>query len=125
MFRHRPVRGVLSLAIAVASALVVASCGDTTPGAAYDLTGIVSTALTPDSARTPLGGATVRFTSDTGRVHEAISGEDGRYEMQVFTDTAFGQVRAESTGYEPAERSVYFDVPQRRIDLVLRATPED
>lgn len=101
-------------------AMLAVACGEAAPGAAYDLSGRVQTELVEGSAPMPLGGATVRFTSDTGHVSETVSGDDGRYEMQVFSDVAFGQVRAEAAGFVASDRTVYFDVPQRRIDFVLR-----
>ncbi len=100
--------------------LLAASCEDRAPGGNYDLSGIVRTELVEGSTPTPVGGATVVFTSDTGHVTETVSGDDGRYEMQVFSDVAFGQARAELEGFVPSERTVYFDTAQRRIDFVLR-----
>lgn len=106
----------------LALALVVAlACGERAPGTAYDLSGRVT--RQQEDMGAPLPGATVRFTSDTGLVQETTTGGDGRYEMQVVSDTPFGQVRAEAPGYVPSERTVYFDLPERRIDLELRPAP--
>ena len=120
MIRQRAAARVPAWLGLAAIGMLAAACGDRVPGAAYDLSGIVQSELVEGSSPTPLGGAVVVFTSDTGRVTSTVSGDDGRYEMQVFTDVAFGQVRAEAAGFVPDERTVYFDVPARRIDLVLR-----
>lgn len=121
MIGQRRVLGVLGC---LTIAALAASCAEEVPGGAYDLSGRVSVELTEGGAPMPLGGALVTFTSDTGHVHETTTGSDGRYEMQVFSDTPFGQVRAEADTYVPSQRSVYFDNPERRIDLVLRPAPE-
>ncbi len=71
----------------------------------------------------PLAGARVVFTSDTLMSADATTGGDGRYEIAVTTDTPFGQVRAERTGYQPAEATVFFDTVARRVDLMLRPAP--
>ncbi len=120
MIRQREASRVPAWVAIAAIALVGTACDDRVPGAAYDLSGIVQSELVEGSTPAPLGGATVVFTSDTGHVTETVSGDDGRYEMQVFSDVAFGQVRAEAAGFVPHERTVYFDVPARRIDLLLR-----
>jgi hypothetical protein len=69
----------------------------------------------------PVEGATVTFRSDTLDVATATTDSDGHYEMIVETQVSLGQVRAEHPDFEPAEKSVYFDTPQRRIDLLLRS----
>lgn len=76
--------------------------------------------ITDAVSRRPLGGATVRFTSDTLYTAQTRSDADGHYEMVVETDVPLGQVRAERAGYQPAEATVFFDTPQRRVDLALR-----
>jgi Carboxypeptidase regulatory-like domain len=101
----------------LATGLLASGCVEKVPGAEYDLTGYVLTRLD----RAPIAGAMVRFTSDTGTVTEATTNGDGRYAMQVFSDVAFGQVRAEATGFAPHSETVYFDQPQRRADLALEA----
>lgn len=118
-------RGSISrLALAVALGLASTACVEDAPGAVYEVSGIVSQESEDGERASPLGGALVRFTSDTGHVSETTSGDDGRYEMQVFTDVRFGQVRAERDGFAPDERTVLFDQPQRRIDLRLRPVRE-
>ena len=72
----------------------------------------------------PIGGATVTFRSDTLRMADATTDDEGLYEMVVETDVAFGQVRAEAAGFQGAEASVFFDSPRRRIDLRLRPAGE-
>jgi hypothetical protein len=69
----------------------------------------------------PIEGANVTFRSDTLDLATATTDSDGHYEMIVETQVSLGQVRAEHPDFEPAERSVYFDTPQRRIDLFLRS----
>lgn len=86
----------------------------------YELSGIVSERFESGMNLAPLGGARVIFTSDTGVQFETTTGGDGRYRMQVESDTIFGQVRAELEGFEPVEHSVLFDTPSRRIDLDMR-----
>lgn len=105
--------------------LVLAACGADAPGALYELSGRVAGQHTEGAATTPIGDALVRFTSDTGHVSETRTDSEGRYAMQVFSDVAFGQVRAEAAGFAPSEATVYFDQPQRRIDLVLRRLPAE
>ncbi len=119
MIRHRSSPRVLGALFAAAIGLSGA-CTEDTPGSAFDLSGLVASETEEGGATTPLGGALVRFTSDTGQVHEATTTSEGRYEMQIFTDSPFGQVRAEASGFGPSERTVLFDRPQRRVDLVLR-----
>jgi len=115
--RASPVPGVLAIVIL---GLVVASCGEDIPASAYELSGRVSIELTESGDPMPIGGALVTFTSDTGLAHDTTTADDGRYEMSVLSDSVFGQVRAEAAGFETAERTVYFDGAERRIDLVLR-----
>ncbi|WP_236604706.1 carboxypeptidase-like regulatory domain-containing protein [Sandaracinus amylolyticus] len=103
--------------------LAASACGEETNASAYDLSGIV-TVERDDGSSAGLGGARVTFTSDTGLVEETTTGDDGRYEMQVLSDVAFGQVRAEKTGFTSSERTVYFDRAERRIDLELREASE-
>lgn len=120
MHGQRAARAVPA-AWALAIALLLSSCGTEAVGSVFELSGRVFEEVEgTDTA--PIGGATVTFTSDTGFVTTATSSDDGRYQMQVFTDTQFGQVRAEASGYEPRQRTVFFDTPQRRIDLGLRRT---
>ncbi len=66
-----------------------------------------------------ISGATVTFTSDTLYSQSTRTDGDGHYEMIVETDTPLGQVRAEHASYQPAETTVYFDAPERTIDLAL------
>lgn len=115
--RASPVPGVLAIVIL---GLVGTSCGEDTPASAYELTGRVTIELTESGDPMPIGGALVTFTSDTGLAQDTQTGDDGRYEMSVLSDSVFGQVRAEASGFETAERTVYFDGAERRIDLVLR-----
>jgi hypothetical protein len=101
---------------------MLASCAPGTVGDTYALSGRITQTLSSGVTVTPVGGATVRFTSDVGDVFETTSGGDGRYHIQVLTRVRFGQVRATAGGFNPSERTVYFDTPQRRVDLGLRPT---
>jgi hypothetical protein len=106
--------------LAVVALGSLASCAPGTVGDTYALSGHVTQTLQSGVSSTPVGGAHVRFTSDVGDVVETTTGSDGRYRMQILTRVRFGQVRAEAAGFVPAERTVYFDTPERRIDLGLR-----
>lgn len=111
--------------IALVFVALAGGCVEETNAAAYDLSGrVVAQAFEGDDL-VPLGGVRVVFTSDTGLVADTTTGDDGRYEMQVLSDFAFGQVRAERSGFTPSEQTVYFDRPERRIDFVLRPTSSD
>lgn len=101
----------------------LASCVPGTVGDTYALSGHVTQTLQSGVSSTPVAGAMVRFTSDVGDVVETTTGSDGRYRIQILTRVHFGQVRAQATGFVPAERTVYFDTPERRIDLGLRPDP--
>lgn len=99
--------------------MLLGSCAPGTVGDTYALSGHITQTLS-GAAISPVAGATVRFTSDVGDVFETTSGGDGRYNLQVLTRVRFGQVRAEAGGFNPSERTVYFDTPERRVDLALR-----
>lgn len=102
---------------------MLASCVPGTVGDTYSLSGRITQSLESGVTVTPVAGATVRFTSDVGDVVTATSGGDGRYRMQILTRVRFGQVRATAAGFVDSERSVYFDTPERRIDIGMRPTP--
>ena len=91
-------------------------CGSDPTTSAYNLSGYVTELGSGD----PIRNATVTFTSDTLRRTETSTNGSGFYEMVVETDTPFGQVRAEAEGYDPGESTVYFDAPERRVDLELK-----
>lgn len=99
---------------------LLASCTTEPVGATYSLSGFVTQTLASGVTTTPIGGATVTFTSDVGERFTTTTGGDGRYRMQVLSRSVFGQVRAEASGFTPSERTVYFDTPERRIDIGLR-----
>jgi hypothetical protein len=101
-------------------ALALGSCATQLVGDTYALSGRITQTLESGVTATPVGGADVRFTSDVGDVFETHAGDDGRYQMDVVTRVRFGQVRATATGFTPSERTVYFDTPERRIDIGLR-----
>lgn len=100
---------------------MLASCEEGAPLVGYELSGRI-TELRDDGegGADPVAGATVTFSSDTLRVAETVSDGSGRYRLRVETDHRFGQVRASADGYAPAEATVYFDAPQRQVDLALR-----
>jgi len=117
--RHPPgcwVPRLLPPAVAATIALGAAGCAEESPTDLYELSGIV----TDESTSDPVDGATVTFTSDTLYSEETKTDSDGEYEMVVESDVEFGQVRADKAGYEPRERTVFFDTRVRRIDLVIR-----
>jgi len=91
---------------------------DSGPTTEYELSGYVH--QSPASGSGPLEGVTVTFVSDTLYSASATTDGDGYYEMIVASDVPFGQVHAQLAGYQPAETTVYFDAPTRRIDLLLR-----
>lgn len=111
--------------VALVAAMLPSGCVEETNASAYDLSGVVQVESEDGGELSPLGGATVVFTSDTGLVAETVSEDDGRYEMQVLSDVTFGQVRAERSGFTPSEQTVFFDRPDRRVDFVLRPAPEE
>lgn len=119
--RRARVPGLFALALVA----IAGGCVEGTDAAAYDLSGRVQAQAVEGDAVAPLGGARILFTSDTGLVAETTTGDDGRYELQVLSDVAFGQVRAERSGFAPSEQTVYFDRPERRIDFVLRPAAGD
>jgi len=82
----------------------------------FELSGVV----VEDLESAALGGATVTFTSDTLYMAQTSTDGDGHYEMVVSSDVPFGQVKAQLAGFQPAEATVFFDSPERRIDLRLR-----
>ncbi len=106
----------------VAGALLP-SCVPGAVGDTYSLSGRITQTLESGVSATPVAGATVRFTSDVGDVFTTTSSGDGRYRMQVLSRSRFGQVRASAPGFVDAERSVYFDTPERRVDIGMRPTP--
>jgi hypothetical protein len=113
----RFVRGAAAAAVvAIAS---IAGCGTEPDTQRYTIEGRVTEALTERR----LEGVLVTFTSDTLYTADARTGSQGRYTLQVESDVLFGQVRAERDGYTPTETTVYFDRPDRRIDLVMSPSP--
>jgi len=103
--------------------LLVASCDSSPTTDTFELSGIVTVLLESGDTGGAIEGARVTFTSDTLLQAEATTDSDGRYRMRVETDVRFGQVRAEADGFRPREQTVYFDSPQRRVDLQLRRMP--
>lgn len=88
----------------------------------YELSGVVSERIDTSTGTdvAPLGGVEVTFTSDTGMSFTTSTGDDGRYRMQLESEIRFGQVRATLAGFQTTERTVFFDVPARRVDLGMR-----
>lgn len=104
--------------LALVALLAVASlgCEDEAITDRFQLFGVVRNRTS--GAR--VSGVTVTFTSDTLFRASARTNGDGFYEMAVETDVPFGQVRATRDGFLPSETTVFFDTPERRIDLELR-----
>lgn len=86
----------------------------------YELSGRVTALLDGSDEGEPIAGARVTFVSDTLITAEATTDATGLYRMRVSTDHPFGQVRAEASGFVTGEETVYFDSPQRRVDVGLR-----
>ncbi len=104
----------------LALAFGLAGCGKTsTTASTYQLSGYVQDA----ESGTALKGASVTYTSDTLDTATATTDSSGRYEIAIDSDTPFGHVSAQKGGYQPADKTVYFDTPTRRMDLDLRPTP--
>lgn len=118
--RRRTSMSALVCFALLGSSQFIVGCEESSVTTEYDLSGYVRTPAGDEGETDPVGNATVRFTSDTGLVSTTQTDERGRYEMQVASDIVFGQVRAEATGFAPAEATVYFDSPQRRLDLEIR-----
>jgi hypothetical protein len=114
--RHRYWCGVPALLF-----LFALGCEQGPPLDAFELSGRI-TELRDDGVggEDPIPNAAVRFASDTRIVAETTADGSGRYRMRVASDHPFGQVRAEAEGYSSSEETVYFDSPQRRVDIALR-----
>jgi hypothetical protein len=109
-----------SIVPALLAASVLSACAEAPPLDTYELSGEVTVLLETADDGGPIPNARVTFISDTLRVEETTTDANGRYRMRVSTDHRFGQVRAEADGFVPHEETVYFDTPQRRVDLALR-----
>lgn len=99
--------------------LALSACLEPAPLERHELTGYV-TVLHESSEGGPIQDARVLFISDTLIVEETTTDESGRYRLRVETDHVHGQVRAEAPGFRAHEETVYFDSPQRRVDVALR-----
>lgn len=108
---------LLTILLAIAAAHV--GCATEPPTSEKELSGTIRDRLSGKR----ISKVTVTFTSDTLYRESTSTDDDGHYEMVVSTDTALGQVRAERSGYEPAETTVFFDAPQRTINLELLPSP--
>lgn len=99
------------------------ACGgeDDGPANRYEISGKITDDLSGDK----LKNVSVIFTSDTLYTKRTKTDDDGYYEMTVTTDAPFGQVRAEKSGYVPAEQTVFFDTNSRRIDIAMREALPD
>lgn len=87
----------------------------------YRVSGYVRDPLTGNA----LSGVRVTFTSDTLHSKSTTTSGDGSYDLRVKSDTPLGQVKAEKSGYESAQATVFFDSSERRIDLAIRPLPSD
>lgn len=99
------------------------SCDGGAPTDTFELSGLVTVLLESAADEGGIEGARVIFTSDTLLLVETTTDSSGHYRMRVMTDHPFGQVRAEAAGFIPQETTVFFDLPQRRVDLQLRRMP--
>ncbi|GAB5546610.1 MAG: hypothetical protein SangKO_063700 [Sandaracinaceae bacterium] len=100
--------------------LLAVGCDGAAPTDAFELSGRVTALLEGGDAGDGIANARVVFSSDTRILSETTTDESGRYRMRVLTDVPFGQVRAEAEGFRTKEETVFFDTPQRRVDLQLR-----
>lgn len=103
--------------------LTLSGCLEPAPLERHELTGYV-TVLHESTEGGPIRDARVTFISDTLLIAETTTDDDGRYRLRVETDHEHGQVRAEAPGFRAHEETVYFDSPQRRVDLALRRQPD-
>ncbi|MEC7524323.1 MAG: carboxypeptidase-like regulatory domain-containing protein [Myxococcota bacterium] len=110
----------LVLVPTVLLAALLTSCDGAAPTDAFELSGRVTALLESGEDGDGIADARVVFRSDTRIVSETTTDDSGRYRMRVLTDHEFGQVRAEADGFRPKEETVFFDSPQRRVDLQLR-----
>lgn len=104
----------------LALACLLVSCGDSSVTESFELSGVVSELVAPGALGPPVAGAAITFRSDTNIVATGVTDGAGRYRLRVETDYPFGQVRAEADGFLPAESTVFFDSPTRRVDLHMR-----
>lgn len=107
-------------ALALLAGMLGSGCMEPSTLESYELSGRISVLLETSGPGAAIPGARVVFISDTRIVQETTADGEGRYRMRVTTDHPFGQVRAEAEGYRPREVTVYFDTPQRRVDVALR-----
>ena len=112
-----PALAVLAL---VLGSPALGSCVGESTLEAYELSGHVTSLLEGSDSGDAVPNARVTFVSDTLLVEETTADGAGRYRMRIVTDHPFGQVRAEAEGFLPHEETVYFDTPQRRVDVALR-----
>ena len=118
-------RAARRAALGLAALGLLASCGQGAPTDAFELSGVVTVLLQTGDDGGPIAGAHVTFSSDTLIVSETDTDDEGRYRMRVMTDYDFGQVRVTAEGFRPSERTVFFDVPQRRVDVQMRRAVGD
>ena len=85
----------------------------------YEVSGRVTDIETGEG----IANASVVFTSDTLFTASTQTGDGGHYAMLVETDSPYGRVRAEKSGYAPATESVFFDSAVRRVDVEMNPTP--
>lgn len=111
----------LGFPIVVASLLCVACEGDPNL-VSYGVYGYVKDAASHD----PVSGARVEFTSDTLRTGSDRADSDGRYEILVESDAAFGHLTVSDPSGRHATKivEVYFDEETRRVDVDL-GPPEE
>ena len=113
--RSRPAFALVTF-VGALLACSLSGCAEENPTTStFELAGYVREAAGGPGIR----GVTVTFTSDTRETNTTETNGEGYYEMSVETDGAFGQVRAERDGYQAAEETVFFDTPQRRVDLAM------
>jgi hypothetical protein len=120
---HRSSPRVPYAALTVALFTLLAFGCEGAPTDAFELSGVVTVLNESGEDGGAIANARIIFISDTLLVAETQTDDSGRYRLRVMTDHPFGQVRAEADGFITGEDSVFFDTPQRRVDLQLRRLP--
>jgi hypothetical protein len=107
--------------VACLGLIALAACGSEESVARSDHA--IEGTVVDEFTKQGLGGATVRFVSDTLDQAETVSEPDGRFTLDVLVveGVRFGTLEASRDGYNDSKRiSVYFDGSALRTELPLR-----
>jgi hypothetical protein len=102
----------------LAAALLSSSCGADDPERA-DTRGQVHGTVRDAQSGDAIKGVQVRFVSDTLDEASDTTDGDGRYRIDVVTDTDRGHLEATKSGYARRVVSVYLDDESVAIDIDL------